>query len=271
MGHIDRDRLGFITGGLLLALALIRLLQAPARLYQITVLGSPLGLSLSETTVMLLIVAGMAATGMEVLVQAHPLARQGQLQRTIVFWITPSLLALALATWLSRIDDLGLWALALLASALLMPLAMVLEYASVSPQQRRQPWLQWSYSVLVHLAGLVLFAAIYEARLRGLVGGPLTFVAAALLATRLLWTLTDGARRALRYGAVAGLSLAQLIWVFNYWPLSGLQGGLVLMLAFYVIVGLLQQSLSGHLDRRVVLEYGGVGLMAMAAILWLVP
>lgn len=267
ISHIDRDRLGVVAGALLLALALSRLLHVPARPYQITVLGSPLGFSLSETTVMMLIMAGMAASGMETLIRMHPLARQSKVQRTAPYWIVPSLLALALSAWLGRMDNLGLWTFGMMGAALLIPLALTAEYASVSPEFRGQAGLRWLYGVLIHLVAMIALFAIYDARLRGLVAGPLVFVAMTLLAARFFLVQIAEVQTALLYGGVVGVLLAQLIWIVNYWPLSGLQGGLFLLLAFYVLAGLLQQVLSGDYGRRVALEYAGVALVALAAIL----
>lgn len=270
--RIDRDRLSVVTGALLLTMALGRLLEVPARHFEATVLGSPLGFDLSETTVLLLIIGGMAATGVESLLRAHPLLRQDQARRTVVFWIVPALLSVALASWLNRLEDVGLWTLGMLAAALLVPLALVAEYAAVSPELRRDTWLQWVYSVMIHLVALILFAALYDARLRGLLAAPLLFVGAALLAARLYWSMTGSTREAILYGAVTGLPLGQLLLVVNYWPLSALQGGLVLLLGFYVLVGLLQLHLrSDRLERRYVLEYLGVAMAAVVVILLVVP
>lgn len=267
---IDRDRLSVVTGGLLLALALARLLDVPGRPLQVNVLGSALGFDLSETTVLFVAIAGMAATGVEALLRAHP--RVSQEDRTAVFWIVPALLSLALASWLNRIPDVGFWTLGLFAAALLIPLAMVAEYAAVTPALRRDSWLQWSYSVLVHLVALILFAVIYDARWRGLVGAPLLFISALLLASRLFWTLTRQARQAVLYGVVCALPVSQLLLVVNYWPLSGLQGGLALLLGFYVMVGLLQHYLrAGRLERQVVVEYVAVALVGIIATLLLIP
>lgn len=267
IGHIDRDRLGVVSGALLLALALARLLEVPARPYQITVLGSPLGFTLSESTVMMLILAGMAASGMESLLRTHPRLRQGQVGRTAPFWIVPSLLVLALSAWLAGIDNVGLWTLGMVAAVVLVPLALTVEYASLSPQFQGHAGLRWLYGVLIHLVAMIALFVIYRARLRGLVAGPLVFLTTALLAARLFSMLTADLRAALIYGGVVGLLLAQLVWVANYWPLSGLQGGLLLLLAFYVLAGLLQQLISGNYSHRVALEYAGVTLVALAAIL----
>jgi len=270
--RIDRDRLSVVTGALLLALALARLLDVAARPYQVVVFGSPLGFNLSEATILLLLTGGMAVTGVESLLRAHSLVAQGHQRRTVVFWIVPALLSVALGAGLSRIADVGLWTLGLLAAALLIPLALVAEFAAVSPDLRRETWLQWAYTVLIHLVALILFTVLYDARLRGLLGAPLLFAGSSLLASRLFWALTGRTRQAAVYGAIVGLPLGQLLLVVNYWPLSGLQGGLVLLLGFYMLVGLLQQHLTGgQLERRLVLEYACVSLLALLAILLAVP
>lgn len=272
MKGIDRDRLSVVTGAMMLALALARLLEVPARPFQVSVLGSPLGFNLSETTILLLIIGGMAATGVESLVRAHPLVQEGAIRRTVVFWIVPAFLVVALAAWLSRLEDVGLWTLGMITAAILIPLAMSAEYAAVAPQSRRETWLQWAYSVLIHLVVLILFSAVYDARLRGLLGAPLLFIAGMLLAARLFWALTNSTRQAAAYGALVGFVVGQLLLVLNYWPLSGLQGGLVLLLGFYLLAGLLQRYLTaGNLERRFVLEYGGVALLALVAILIAAP
>lgn len=266
--RIDRDRLSVVTGALLLALAMARLLDVPGRPFQVTAFGSPLGFNLSETTILMLIIGGMAATGMESLLRVHPLVTQGEIRHTVVFWMVPALLSVALAAWLSRITDAGLWTLGLLAAALLLPLAMVAEYAAVSPELRRDTLLQWAYSVLIHLVALVLFAVLYGARLRGLLGAPLLFVGVTLLASRLFWAQIGRTRDAVLYGAVASLPVSQMLLVMNYWPLSTLQGGLVLLVCFYLMTGLLQQILSnGALERRFILEYASVALLALLVIL----
>ena len=46
------------------------------------------------------------------------------------------------------------------------------------------------------------------------------------------------------YGAIVGLLLGQITWALNYWPLlPGLTGGLLLLLSFYLTVGIAQQGL----------------------------
>jgi len=272
---LNRDRLSVVTAALLLAMALLRVLEAPGRVLQLNVLGSPLGVTFSPATVMLLIIAGLAVSGTELLLREHGALREraeaGESASTAMFWIVPVLLSLALAIWLNGLSDLGLWALGRVAAAVLVPLALAAEYATldvrVGQGGRMSGWLQWSYAVLVHLTALLGFMVVYGANLRGLLAGPLVFAGAGLLVARLLWPLVGDARRALLYGVVAGVGPGEMVWVLNYWPLSALQGGLVLLILFYVVVGLLQQWLLGTFNRRVVLEYSGVAVVAVVLVL----
>ena len=96
-----------------------------------------------------------------------------------------------------------------------------------------------------------------------------SLVAAALLSARLYWSSVRGTADAFAYGVTTGALLGLLTWVLNYWQLSSLQGGLLLLALFYVLVGLIQQHLDGRFSRQVILEYGGVGLLALLLVFFL--
>jgi hypothetical protein len=264
---IDRDRLSVIAGATLLALALARFLDAPIRPFSVNAFGSPLGINLSATTLMLLLITGLAVTGVEGLIRSHPLARQGKIGRTFIHWFVPGVLALALAGWLSRVENLGVWTVALLGSSLLLPVALAAEYAAVLPENRQAALLQWSHSALIHLVAVLAFALVFEWRARSLLSGTAVVLLATLLAVRLFWPQANRPADALVYGAAVGLILGQLTWVLNYWRLSSLRGGLLLLLAFYVTAGLIQQFMLGRFNRQVVWEYSGVAVVALLVVL----
>lgn len=263
--EIINNRLGAVVAGLLLALALSRLVELPARPLQVSALGSPLGVNLSGTTLSLLIVAGLAVTGMQSLLQLHPSIREARPSHRIIYWIVPAMLSAALLLWLRQIDDLGTWTLALAASAVLLPLILLSEYkaASLAPPERGDAWLQWGRMVLIHLTALLLFAVIYGMGLRRLLGAPAVWLVTAPLAARFFYGLTGEIRRSFIYGAAAGLATAVTITILNLWQLSTLRGGWLLLLAFYLAVGLLKERIAGRLDGRVAMEYAAVGLLAV--------
>jgi len=129
----------------------------------------------------------------------------------------------------------------------------------------------WRLLALVLLVGLISFYTLVDARLRLLAGGPLLFGLATLLAARLFWVGARSLRPAFTYAAVAGFLLVQLYWLLSQLPLSSIRGGMVLLLAFYVIAGLLQQLQRGGWSSSVAREYGLVGLLGLVLIFLLTP
>lgn len=277
MKSTDYDLLSVLTGAMVLALALTRFLVIPLRpLLQVTVLGSPLSINLSAVNLMVLLVLGLAVTGTAVFLRSHPFWDQAAIKNTTMFWIVPGLLSVALAAWLNQMHSSVGWTAVLLGSAVLLPLALLVEYGEVDLTVHGDNWRPWAQAALVHLTAVILFIVIYDARLRSLVSGTAVLLIAMLLAARLFWPLTPDLRQTFLYAAIVGLLLGQMTWVFNYWRLSGLQGGFLLLLLFYGLTGLLQQYLAGQFEeegngRRILLEYGGVIVIGLLVVGTAVP
>jgi hypothetical protein len=225
-----------------------------------------LGINLSATTVLMLITAGLGATAVESLIRSHPLARQGKVTRTVMYWIMPALLVLGLAAWLLAFEQIGVWTAAMLVCAILAPLALATEYANVDPDSRQRAVVRWGERALIYVVAFLLFSRVYDLRVRALLGSTAVLAVGTLLAARFLWFETGSARQAFVYGGTTGLLLALLNWAVNYWSLSAMQGGLLLLVVFYVLVGLIQQSLRGRFDRQVVLEYSVVLLVGLLIV-----
>jgi len=68
------------------------------------------------------------------------------------------------------------------------------------------------------------------------------------------------------FAAVISLSMGQITWTLNYWRVSALTDGFLLLLIFYVLVGLAQQQLLGKLSRRALWEFGSVVAVALLVI-----
>jgi hypothetical protein len=266
---LDRDRFGVLSGALLVGLALGRFVETPVRPFSASVLGSPLGIDLSATTLMVLVMAGMAATAVESLLRSHPLARKNELFRTYHFWIVPGLLVVGLTGWLAAFEDISFWTLGLMAGAIIVPLSLAAEYAAVDPDQRDSALVGWVETLLVYLAALILFTRIYDLGARALLSGTAVLLVAALLVTRLLWYTTRRPLLATGYGIFVGLIVGLVSWGLNYLPLSPAAGGLILLVLFYALSGLVQHYLTGRLDRRVIIEYVGVAAVGLLLIWFL--
>ena len=156
--------------------------------------------------------------------------------------------------------------LALIVSGTLLALSLFGLYATVErgrPGFRRARLL---VDALAYGSALLLFLFVYQARTRSLLSGTLIAFTAMLLAIEILRTVTDGPSTALIYGGIVGLVLGQVTWALNYWRLPGLTGGLLLLLTFYLLVGIAQQGLQDRLNRRVLLEFGIFALVALILI-----
>lgn len=264
---LDRDRLSVLSGALILGLALGRFLEAPVRTVGVEALGSPLGINLSATTLLLLITVGLGATAVESLVRSHPLARQGELGHTVMYWIMPALLMLGLAAWLLAFESVGVWTAGVLACAILTPLALAAEYANVDPENRDRPVVRWGERALIYVVAFLLFSRIYDVGVRALLSSTAVFAASALLAARYLWLEIGSGRQAFIYGATAAALIALFNWAANYWSLSAMQGGLLLLILFHVLLGLIEQSLAGRFGRQLVVEYGVVLFVGLLVVL----
>jgi len=60
--------------------------------------------------------------------------------------------------------------------------------------------------------------------------------------------------------------LGEITWALNYWPLTGWTGGAILLIAFYLIAGLILAQVRAGLRRRDILEYGSIAAVAFAIV-----
>jgi len=72
------------------------------------------------------------------------------------------------------------------------------------------------------------------------------------------------------FSAVTGLVLAEVRWTLYFIPVGGYLAGLTLLLAFFLVSGLLHSHLTRHLNRIVAVEYvviaaAGIALVALAS------
>ncbi len=115
-------------------------------------------------------------------------------------------------------------------------------------------------------SAFALFGALYEARVPGPIGPALTAVTAALLASVPLRRAGADEPRTALYCLVAGVVVGQIAWGISYWATPAIVAGALLLLLFYVLVGLGEAILDRSFGRRVLLEYGVVGACGLALI-----
>jgi hypothetical protein len=260
----SRDRLSVLTAVIVLAYALARFLNLPARAVGTTFLGSALGVEIGGPFLLQVLVAALISTGADTLIRSHPRFAGS---RTLIHWIMPGATALVLGTALNRLTDGPAWWLGLALSAVALIAVLIAEFIVVDADDPAREAAALVLTLLAYGLGLVFFAVVHNSGVRAAIASTLTGLVAGALAWRLLALHSASVSRAGLYAGLVGLICAETIWAITYWRLSSSGAALLVTLPFYLSVGLAQQHLAGRLTRRVWLEYGLVGLAGAGLVL----
>ena len=262
-----RERISVATWVIVFGIGLSLLLEIPTVLINFRALGSPISIPISASLVMAFAVALAAAAGTEGIIRAHPRSHVRAGRLLWVFWALPMAISIISVFLLPQVTTQLLRVLLLLATGLLLATVFFSLYATVEVGQPGYRRARFVLDALAYGAALLLFLFVYQTRTRSLLSSTLVALTAGLLAVEILRTSTTQSRHVLIYGAVVGLLLGEATWALNYWPLlPGLTGGLLLLLSFYLAVGIAQQALQQRLTRRVLLEFAVFGAIALVLI-----
>jgi hypothetical protein len=128
-------------------------------------------------------------------------------------------------------------------------------------------WTKQLLSLLTYLTAFGAFTVIYQTKERSLVTATAVALVAGLLSLVLLRSTDALRRRSGLYALLTAVAAGEVTWALNYWVVRELVGGAVLLLLFYVLVGLNEVILRGELTRRLLVEYVGVGIIGFLLIL----
>ncbi|MBN1315268.1 MAG: hypothetical protein JXA42_07365 [Anaerolineales bacterium] len=264
--RVYQDQLSVLLAGTALGLTLSRIIQLPTRQVGLPVFGTQLGVELSVHWLINSFIVGLVITGVNSLLVSHPLVAAGSQRRVLIFWILPALTALILGIGLGQIEDIQTWLLVLVGGLIAVGVVANNAYRSMDPEESARPPVQLLVTITVYGLAMAYCLVIYGSRTRFLLSGSAILVVSGLLAARLLWGTGQPPRRVLLYSAIVSLIMAQAIWALNYWAIAPLYGGLVLLILFYLATAIAQQTLQDRLDRRALIEVGGVALLAIIII-----
>jgi len=265
-----RDRISVITWLVVFGLGLSLLYSIPTTIVSFRALGSPVTISFTTTMVAAMFMATLVATGTESVIRVHPrfaVVTHRSVWRTWPFWTLPMAIVI-IAVYVLPLTPPGLVrVLALLFSGALLGFAYFSLYATVERGQAGFRRARFVLDALAYGSALILFLFVYQTRTRSLLSGTLVAMTAILLAVEILRSTTDRPRTMLTYGVIVGLVLGQVTWALNYWSsLNGITGGLLLLLIFYLLVGIAQQGLQDRLNSRVMFEFVIFALVALLLI-----
>lgn len=261
------ERASVLATLVVLGLILGAFLQFPTWSTGLTVLGSPLTVKLTQTALMAALLVAITCAGADAIVRSHPTARRIEARYSFVTWTLPALTVLLAAVLLpqapTQLYRLGGYVL----TGLILILVISAEYYTVDPADHRYLAARLSLNAWAYVLAVVIFVLIYSAKTRSLISATGVTLVSTLLALEFLRSAGRGFGRTALYAAIAGLCTGEIIWAMNYWRISGVTGGLILLLGFYVFTGLASQQLQGRLNRRVLVEYAIVALVGLAVLL----
>jgi hypothetical protein len=266
-----RDRVSIYLWVILAMLAAELFLQLPTRTLTWIIFGTPLSVEMNSSTLLAVPLLVLAASGVEAVVRAHPLAQAGELPNTWILWSLPCALVLTAAQLLPLISGRITWlAVLALIGALLAAISIII-YHTIDERDRYYRLSRIALNFITYAVVLLLFLIVYQSRARSVLSGTVTAAIGALLTIELLRGAESAARSAtlrqvLTYGLLCGLVLGEATWALNYWQLPSLTAGFLMLLMFYLLVGLAQQGIAGAWRRIVVLEFLAIGAVGCLLI-----
>jgi len=266
------ERISLVVSLTLLGLVAYFLIELPNRALELSFMGTPLTLIVSQRWLMALLLGGLVATGTSAIVRAHPLVARWQSGYLLAFMVLPALLVILITLVLPLLTvSLIWWMVGIAVSGLLLWLTILAEFHTVDP---RDPWYEVSHfwlNLVVFGVAFGFFVIIYQTRARSIVSGTAMALVAGLVAASLLRAGPAQIGRTWLYAGIGALVMGQITWALNYWRMAPLTAGFWLVLVFYLLVGLAQQQLLGRITRRALLEFAGVALIGLVVIVRFAP
>ncbi|MEA3336560.1 MAG: hypothetical protein U9R25_11660 [Chloroflexota bacterium] len=265
-----RDRISIAVWGVVITLAASALFSLPGRDSEVMLGATTLALPVDLKILTPLLLALLAGTGAQAVVNAHPLVRQGKIGRTGRFWALPIAVTVIGAMLLPTMPSLLYWIVGLLTLAVLLSGVLVAIYYSLDPHATGYRRARIVLNLTCYAVALLAFLLIpdtWRAFGRSLTLG----LIATLLALEILRGTESRVAWVSLYASIVGVVVAQVTWALVHTNLSTLSAGLLLLLLFYLLVGLSWQTLLERLDRRVALEFAAVGAAGLILILAFAP
>lgn len=260
------DRISIAVWAVTIALAASAVLRLPGQGASVVLGERSLVLPVAASSFIPVVLAALAGAGAEAVIRSHPLAGQGKLRLTARLWALPIAVTL-IATLIVQLAPsvlywvAGLVLFALLLGGVLSALYFSLDAAAAGYRRARLVLNLASYGIAVLV--FLLVPDSWRPLARSAAWGGV----ALLLALELLRGTGARVANVTLYAIVVAVVVAETAWVLPRTGANPLTLGLLLLLLFYLLVGLAWQSLLQRLTRRVGVEFALIGLVGLVLIL----
>jgi hypothetical protein len=244
------DHLSVLSAMIVLAYTLARFIDLPSWQISSQLPGLYIEFNINVNMITALLVACMTAAGANWLMRDHPAARG---KHSLEHAILPALTALVIGIPLGGVPvGLGWW-VGLISGAFILVLVLIAEYVAVDPEDIRLPLASAALSAVSFALFLVLAGALRAGGVRLLYNIPALVVAAWLVSLRVTnlrlhgeWTIYES--------AIIAFVIGQITAAFNYWPLTPITFGLVLLGPSYALISLFCNLIEEKPFRKVIFE-----------------
>jgi hypothetical protein len=244
------DHLSVLVAMIVLAYTLARFINFPSWQISSQLPGLYIEFNINVQLITSALVAGMTAAGVNFLMRNHPVARR---KYNLEHAILPALTALVIGIPLSAVPmGIGWW-IGLISGALILALVLIAEYIAVDPHDLRLPMASAALSAVSFALFLTFAAALRAGGIRLLFNVPALVVAAWLVSLRVTnlrlhgeWTIYES--------AIIAFVVGQISAAFNYWPLTPITFGLLLLGPSYALISLFCNLIEEKPFRQVIFE-----------------
>src|SRR5512142_1316363 len=246
----DSKHIGFLTSTVLLAFAVARLIKTPDFNLQVQLPGLFFLLPLNLSTAMILIPAGLTATGMDWLLHTHPsLGNRTAFQ----WWILPTLATFVIGVPLSILPDGAPWWTGFALGGAFIFFVFLAEYIVVDADAPFYTTAMAGLTAIAYTLFFILAVALRYSGARLYVLIPGLFLASGFTSLRILHLRFSGHWE---YAWAAGIAFVcvQIASGLHYWPLSPTQFGLMVVGPLYGLTNLAANLGEDQPTRRAALE-----------------
>jgi hypothetical protein len=213
---------------------------------------------------LLLLLTGLAALGTDGVVRTHPKANFRRLDDTALFLFVPVLFTMGLGLFLEEVAG-GHWTIAAgLASVVPYWFILRAEYESVDVEAHDFHYHRLILNIATYVIAFLFFATMYDFNLGLTASAFAAGIVSVLLGIEVLREEAMDIPRTVVYALAVGLLLGETAWAAHFLPLDGSPAAVFLLLAFYLVTGLMHSYLAGRLNPRTAGEFG---IVAMAGLL----
>lgn len=261
----DADRLSMLAATILLAYALARFVDLPAREMAIQLPGIYLAIQVNVPTAVTLLVAGLTATGSDWLLRQHPAIQD---KSTFEHWLLPALTAWVIGIPLFQLPLGPLWWIGFAIGGVLLMLVLVAEYISVDPDDVRQPAAAAGLTAVSFALYLILSIVLRQAGIRLFLLFLALTLAGGLVSLRSLQLRLQGRWAVTQAGLIALIS-GQIAAGLHYMPLSPVTFGLIMLGPTYALTSLIANLAEKEPLRQAITEPALVLIIVWGTSLWI--